>query len=142
MPTKRSSKKDFDREQMYQKIMPSLIAVSGRDNFADKLTKNPLRTGSGTERVGAVNLMELVLLDILEQPMRILRCCDCERCRNDIVALTLNNLPAHYAIMEAPQLQQKIIDLRNQYEVKVKSALIQAIQQVKANPHHDFAKNG
>lgn len=80
-----------------------------------------------------VNLMEGFLEKRMDDALEKFKCCTCERCRNDILAMALNKLPALYVIEEDA-------DLRDLYErersAQVATALVQAILAVKAHPAH------
>jgi len=52
------------------------------------------------------------------------------------MAYALNELPPAYMVTEPEDLEATIKQLRKTYEVKVTSALIKAVQKVKAQPHH------
>ena len=121
-------KKDFDKEQMYRKIMPS-IAAPEPDEPPEPEPPEP----AGVPRLH--NFMEDMLLDKLERTAKVLQACDCERCRQDIMVLALNQLPPAYAVA-APDDARQMRKLRGAYEVKVTASLIKAIQQVKSSPRH------
>lgn len=123
-------KKDFDKEQMYRKIMPSIAAPE-----PDELPEPEPAESDGVPRLH--NFMEDLLLDKLERTVNVLQGCDCERCRQDILALALNQLPPAYAVAP-PDDARQIKKLRGAYEVKVTASLIKAIQQVKSSPRHDW----
>lgn len=146
-------KKDFDKDKMYSKIMPS-IQTAVRESLPES-TPVPARQpspppppqdeGPASVLVHSIhtadggfllrNFVEEIMLDKLEHTMRVLRVCTCERCQKDIMAITLNNLPSAYAVMPNDD-QGREKKVRGEYEVKVTSALIQAIQLVKAQPRH------
>jgi competence protein ComFB len=75
------------------------------------------------------NLMEDILSDYDE-------ICQCERCKSDIKAITLNNLKPHYVATEKGELYSKVNEMSNQFKVDVYKALTDAVEIVKKNPHH------
>lgn len=112
---------------MYRKIMPSAApSVPEAPVAVQEAEAEPLRMR---------NFMEDMVRDKLEHTLGVLECCDCERCRGDIVALALNQLPTAYAVADGNDAYY-MKKLRGAYEVKVTAALIRAIQQVKQNPRH------
>jgi len=136
MSPRRTGKKDFDLERMYQRLVPSMQA----DEPAEEpvLAHQPISFASQeseNQPFEPVNLMEYILLEKIDHTMRMLRACDCPRCRGDVLALALNQLPASYAV-DPERFDSKVSDLRRIHEVKVTSALIMAVQTVKANPRH------
>jgi hypothetical protein len=136
MSPRRTGKKDFDLERMYQKLVPSMQADEPTE--VPDLSPEPL-VAVAQEFEGQpfepVNLMEYILLEKMDHTMRMLRACDCPRCRGDILALALNQLPSAYAV-DPERFDNKVAELRRIHEVKVTSALIMAVQTVKANPRH------
>ena len=81
--------------------------------------------------------MQDILLEKLPHTMKVLRSCQCERCRLDILAIAMNSLPTAYAVTtEAEDSLERVKKLRRDYEVKVTATLIKAIQQVKNEPRH------
>jgi competence protein ComFB len=135
MPRK-PGKKDFDLERMYQKLVPSM---QGDELDALIYTPEPLtipieQEGDETE-FRPVNLMRYILMEKMEHTMKMLRCCCCERCQSDVLALALNQLNPSYAV-DKERFEDKVSELRRVHEVKLTSALIMAVQTVKANPRH------
>ena len=133
MAPKKPAKKDFDMELMFQKIVPSLQQQEKAHVMETVSVEAPQQREEG---VREVNLIKRILLEKLDHTMKMLRACDCDRCRSDILALALNELPTFYAVDET-KFSDKIVELRRQYEVKAMSALIMAVQKVKAEPRHD-----
>lgn len=62
--------------------------------------------------------------------------CQCQTCRYDIVAITLNNLPPKYVVREEGELYSRINNLEVQYRIDIYAALTKAIMIVKDNPRH------
>lgn len=62
--------------------------------------------------------------------------CKCERCRNDIMALALNNLPAKYVVADRGKIITKTVYERIGGKAQVVAALTAAIQVVQKNPRH------
>jgi competence protein ComFB len=129
-------KKDFDKEKMYSKIMPSL-ALTDRQPKEEPGDAPPLPPEAETEQLPQLhNYMEDMMREKLAHTTKVLGACDCPRCQQDIMALALNQLPAAYAVAESPEEARYMLKLRGVYEVKVTASLIKAIQQVKINPRH------
>ncbi len=62
--------------------------------------------------------------------------CTCEKCKNDALAIALNNLPCMYATCETGAMYQKMRELDPQFRVTILGALTKAMQIVKRNPRH------
>ncbi|MDK2836338.1 MAG: hypothetical protein PWP21_1115 [Thermosediminibacterales bacterium] len=62
--------------------------------------------------------------------------CKCERCKKDIMALALNNLPPKYYVTEKGEVYNKIQALNQQFSTDVLTAILKAVKQVSKNPRH------
>jgi competence protein ComFB len=82
------------------------------------------------------NYMEEVVSQLLEQVIRDIPMCRCEKCRQDIAAIALNNLPAKYVVTEQGEVYSKVNTLLQQFEVDVILAITKASMTVKDNPQH------
>lgn len=83
------------------------------------------------------NYMEIIvddtLKDILEK--EDLKC-KCEICRDDIKAITLNNLEHLYVATERGILYTKLNEFSVQFKTDVIQELLVSIEKVKKNPRH------
>lgn len=81
-----------------------------------------------------VNLMEAFVEKRLDAALKKFKCCACDRCRKDVLAIALNKLPPLYVIEDDA-------DIRDLHEreraAQVATALVQAILAVKARPSHE-----
>lgn len=64
--------------------------------------------------------------------------CDCDRCRMDIVAITLNNLTPKYVVSEKGRLYGKINNMTYQHNADIVKEVAKAIIIVGENPLHDL----
>lgn len=62
--------------------------------------------------------------------------CKCARCRLDIAAIALNNLPPRYVVTEKGEVLVKVQQLHHQFEADVIPVILDAIDHVVANPRH------
>jgi competence protein ComFB len=82
------------------------------------------------------NYMEDIVEDNLDMVIKKSGGCSCSKCRMDIEAIALNNLPTKYIVTNKGQLYAKISALQQQFEVDVVSAIASAIVQVRKSPRH------
>ncbi len=140
-------KKDFDREKMYSKIMPTYVKEAEHDidepppapaPAPAKPAEPEIETLPEPEKLRLHNYMQDILLEKLPHTMKVLRSCQCERCKLDILALAMNALPPAYAVTAQGDDSggERIKRLRREHEVKVTATLIKAIQTVKNEPRH------
>lgn len=132
----KKTKKDFDKEKMYSKIMPSIVTPPGEPE-PEPAGKQPDEwENPGGQQFVLRNFLEDLVLSKLDHTIKMLRGCECELCKKDVMALALNELPSAYSTIRPQDLEATLKTLRTHYEVKVASALIKSVQAVKANARH------
>ncbi|OAT81364.1 late competence development ComFB family protein [Desulfotomaculum copahuensis] len=62
--------------------------------------------------------------------------CDCQRCREDILALSLNQLPPHYVASNEGTIFTKVSFDQIGGKAQVIAAITNAIKTVSAHPRH------
>ena len=82
------------------------------------------------------NTMEDVVAKNIDSILNVMNICKCEKCRADIMAISLNDLPAKYVVTEAGELYTKVRELEQQFEVNVETAIIKAAIFVTKHPQH------
>lgn len=83
------------------------------------------------------NVMETLVDQKIDHVIELLKGCSCPRCRLDVTAWALNQLPAKYVVTKKGELFAKAATLNLQYDTDILTALTQAVELVKANPRHD-----
>lgn len=96
---------------------------------------NPDSDAPGEIPLQVHNFMEDMVLERLDHTLNVLNGCGCERCKKDILAIALNQLPSAYAVIQGDTTHYRK-KLKGHYEIKVTSALIRAVQEVKKHPRH------
>lgn len=122
-----SNNRSIDKEAMYKKIMPS----SNQTKIAEESTPLPQPTPFLQPKV-LVNVAELAVKERIEEAMDKFKCCQCDHCVKDVLALAVNNLPPKYIVRN--ELDQAL-EIRR-YDADVISALVNAVIKVKQNPRH------
>lgn len=89
---------------------------------------------------GFYNVMEEVLttlVNVLMMSPDYQTFCHCQKCRNDIISLSLNNLPSHYVTSE--EGRNWVFEYLNREENRkwINKKIIQAIHIVGKYPKHD-----
>ncbi len=134
-------KKDFDKEKMYSKIMPSFVtpppqAVREAEEPEKQIPREDAPAAPEQSYI-LRNFIEDIVMDKLARTIAMLRGCECERCKKDVMAMALNELSPAYMVLEPREMEEAVRALRQAWEVKVASALIKAVQTVKAHPNHE-----
>ena len=122
-----SNNRSIDKEAMYKKIMPS----SNQTKIVEEGTPLPQPTPFLQPKV-LVNVAELAVKERIEEAMDKFKCCQCDHCVKDVLALAVNNLPPKYIVRN--ELDQAL-EIRR-YDADVISALVNAVIKVKQNPRH------
>jgi competence protein ComFB len=82
------------------------------------------------------NFMEEVIKKKIDPILNLLNVCKCEKCRLDIMAIALNDIPAKYVVTDTGELYTKLSELEQQFEVDVETAIIKAALLVSKSPKH------
>jgi len=128
-----SNNRAIDKEAMYKKIMPS---AAQKERVSEMSEETPTTTNSPKvsyfQPKILVNLAELAVKERLNEALDRFKCCECDRCIKDILAIAVNTLPPKYIVRSE---QDIAIELRK-YEGDVVGALVNAVIKVKNNPRH------
>ncbi len=86
------------------------------------------------------NYMEELVVKKTDDILKLMSICKCEKCKLDIMALALNDLPAKYVVTDMGELYTKLRELEQQFEVDVEMAIIKASIFVGKNPKHNVTE--
>jgi competence protein ComFB len=87
------------------------------------------------------NYMEDCVSDMLDQVLKDINVCSCEKCKYDITAIALNSLAPKYVVTPKGELYTKLSSLAQQSDVDIISAITKASVIVNRNPRHQHAEN-
>ena len=88
--------------------------------------------------VKVTNVMETMVWQVMESILdQRPDMCRCENCRADMAAYALNRLSPHYAATKKGEVLIKTASLDGGMNVALMVALTEAMEIVKANPHHE-----
>lgn len=145
-------KKTFDRELMYKKIMPTNLKKDDTETETKELGTKTFENKNSKEssifqskelnlikeekdEVVLYNVTEKLVISKLDATLKKMNCCRCDRCKEDIVAISLNNLKPMYIVATKNDINQKIHDLSNMGS-EVTTEVIKAVLTVRKNPRH------
>lgn len=84
------------------------------------------------------NVMETIVWDKIDSILDLVDgCCKCEKCRNDIMAITLNNMPSKYVVTKQGELYSRINASELQSNINISTIITNAVMFVKDHPRHD-----
>jgi competence protein ComFB len=85
------------------------------------------------------NYMEDIVREILPNILdKYKNICKCEKCMEDISAISLNNLKPLYFVTEKGAIYSKLKKLQVQFSADVINELTKAIEIVSKNPNHNI----
>ena len=145
------TRKEIDKEAMFNKIMPSaklpLSESSARTPAPARETSSQI-SGIGakksvldpnkevrlteTDSSSLVNLMEQMVATKLDDAITKFHCCKCDKCKKDVAAIALNKLKPRYVVAE----KVAALSHERQASTEVMTAIVQAILVVKGSPRH------
>jgi len=83
------------------------------------------------------NYSEKVVREILGELLsRKNDICKCDRCRLDMMAIALNNLPPQYYVSDKGEVFSKLMATYAELRTKVLTEVTKAIMQVEKQPYH------
>ena len=85
---------------------------------------------------GYINVMQVLVEEKAPKYAKIFGLCTCERCMEDVKALTLNNLPSKYVVMEPGDRIPRLTVYEGRFASDITAQLLKACKLVMAHPHH------
>lgn len=82
------------------------------------------------------NVMETLVVDKLNEIWDSLDCCKCDKCRNDIIACTLNQMSPKYVVSPEGELYVRLSILSAEHEFEIVKAIAKATKMVREHPKH------
>lgn len=150
-------KKTFDKELMYKKIMPTTLKKLD-DQLNEETTEEILDVNSSNviinSNVNSVyqnkeiplsrnvkdeailyNITEKLVLEKLDATLKKMNCCKCDRCKEDIVAMSLNNLKPMYVVATKDEIINKLAN-SDELGVQATTAVLKSVLAVRKKPRH------
>lgn len=130
------TKKTFDRELMYKKIMPTNLKKDEDVQNPANETAVIAAEKNGSETIFTLyNITEKMVYNKLDATLNKMSCCKCERCKEDIVAIALNNLKPKYVVSSKDDIKEKLHEFDDMGR-EVTTEIIKAVLIVRKNPRH------
>ena len=85
---------------------------------------------------GYINVMQVLVEEKAPKYVKMFGLCSCERCMEDVKALTLNNLPSKYVVLEPGDRIPRLTVYEGRYASDITAQMLQACKLVMAHPHH------
>lgn len=149
------TKKDFDKESMFSKIMPTgkpdieeeiappehiTLPPPSATPIAPVVTNPHISVISHSTPSGGAarihNIMEDVVQQKVDDVLERFNCCKCELCKQDVIAIALNNLPPRYISANEQKMSAKIQMTMVKAANDANAALVKAAIVVRNSPRH------
>lgn len=84
------------------------------------------------------NYTETMVKEVMEEILKSGKSnvCTCEKCKLDIMAKALNNLPSHYYVTLQGEVYTKLAASYNDFRTKVVTELTKAMMHIEKEPRH------
>lgn len=82
------------------------------------------------------NVMQALVEDKTDKYIRMFNLCSCPRCRIDVIALALSNLPAKYVVAKPHELIPRLSIYEQKFSAAVVTQVMSACRKVLERPHH------
>ena len=100
------------------------------------ITEESAAEKSDEEEVICANIMELLVERKAETYMELFGLCCCDRCKMDVQALALTELPAKYVVMGKNELPLRLSLYEGRMNTAVTAQILRACKVVLAEPRH------
>lgn len=86
------------------------------------------------------NITQTLVEDKADKYIKMFHLCSCKRCRIDVIALALSNLPPKYVVAKPHELIPRLSIYEQKYNAAVVTQVMSACRRVLERPHHDREK--
>ena len=87
------------------------------------------------------NVTQALVEDKADKYIKMFGLCGCNRCRIDVIALALSNLPAKYVVAKPDELIPRLSMYEQKYNAAVVTQVMSACKKVLDRPHHVREQN-
>ena len=86
------------------------------------------------------NITQTLVEDKADKYIKMFNLCPCKRCRIDVIALALSNLPPKYVVARPHELIPRLSMYEQKYNAAVVTQVMSACKKVLDRPHHSREK--
>lgn len=86
---------------------------------------------------GYINVMQVLVEEKAPKYVQMFGLCSCTRCMEDVKALTLNNLPSKYVVLEQGDLVPRLTVYESKFSSDITAQMLKACRMVMEHPHHN-----
>ena len=104
----------------------------------EPVVEQPAAEKPDEEEVICANIMEILVERKAETYMELFGLCCCDRCKMDVQALALTELPAKYVVMGKNELPLRLSLYEGRMNTAITAQILRACKVVLAEPRHKF----
>ena len=123
-----------DAEEQQQQVFPLPTAAASPMHNAVQELKSVSQ--NEPDDFICFNVTQALVEDKVEKYMKMFGLCTCNRCKIDVIALSLSNLPAKYVVARPHELIPRLSMYEQRYNAAVVTQVMSACRKVLARPHH------
>ncbi len=100
--------------------------------------EEPPSQDGGKHGVVCFNMMQALVEAKADKYIRLFGLCTCPRCRVDVIALSLTNLPAKYVVASSKDIAPLTTVYESKYNAAIVSQVMNACKRVMEKPRHNL----
>ena len=89
------------------------------------------------EEYTVLNVTQALVEEKADKYMKMFGMCTCKRCRIDVIAMALSNLPAKYVVVKGSDINPRLSYYESKYSAAVITSVMSACKKVLEKPHHE-----
>lgn len=110
--------------------------LADRSDFSQMPQREDLSIQSGDSDAACFNVMQALVEAKADKYIRLFGLCPCNRCRIDVIALSLSNLPAKYMVVDNKNIVPLLSTYEARYNAAIVSQVMSACRKVMERPRH------
>ncbi len=113
--------------------------LADRSDFSQMPQRKELSIKGGDDSdVICFNIMQALVEAKADKYIRLFGLCTCDRCRIDVIALSMSNLPAKYMVVHNKDIVPLLSTYEARYNAAIVSQVMSACKQVMKHPRHNL----
>lgn len=88
------------------------------------------------EHYTCLNVTQALVEEKADKYIKMFGMCDCPRCRIDVIAMAMSNLPAKYVVVRDQDINPRLSMYEAKYNAAVVTQVMSACKKVTERPHH------
>lgn len=119
-------------------LLEAVFPVPSREPSKMEAAVNNLRSAGekAPDEFICFNVTQALVEDKADKYIKMFGMCSCSRCRIDVIALSLSNLPPKYVVAKPHELIPRLSMYEQKYNAAVVAQVISSCKKVMDRPHH------